>query len=228
MTIGQVVARLRQVSPDISISKIRFLEEEGLVSPERTAGGYRKFSSMDLARVELILRMQKELFLPLSVIREKLIDYDRGKVPAEIRQLMGSVEPLALPLDEAEMASIEDIPSTLGIPISFVKELASFGLIELLDGGQSPGLTRADIQIVRTCWDMRRFGVEPRHLRMYETFAERETAFFSQILMPAFRHRTPETRQKLVEALSDLTTLSEQLTSSLVRRSLGRVFEDVV
>jgi len=228
MTIGQVVARLGQVSPDISISKIRFLEEEGLISPERTAGGYRKFSSMDLARVELILRMQKELFLPLSIIREKLVDYDRGKVPAEIRQLTGSAEPLALPLDEAERVSIEDIPSTLGIPISFVKELASFGLVEVLDGEQSPGLTRADIQIVRTCWDMRRFGVEPRHLRMYETFAERETAFFSQILMPAFRHRTPETRQKLVEALSDLTSLSERLTTSLVRRSLGRVFEDVV
>jgi len=228
MTIGQVVARLRQVSPDISISKIRFLEEEGLVAPERTAGGYRKFSSADLARIELILRMQKELFLPLSVIREKLVDYDSGKMPAEIRQLMGATEPVALPLDEAERVSLEDVPSTMGVPISFVNELASFGLIELHAEEKGPQLTRSDVDIVRTCWDMRRFGVEPRHLRMYETFAERETAFFSQILMPAFRHRTPETRQKLVETLSELTALSERLTSGLVRRSLGRVFEDVV
>ena len=228
MTIGEVVERLKSANPDLSISKIRFLEEEGLINPERTAGGYRKFTTADVARVELILRLQKEHFLPLAVIREKLADYDKGKMPAEFRQAVGKVESVRLPLEEAQSVPLEDVPSALGLPASFIKELAEFGLIELADGEHGKELSRTDVQIAHVCWDMRRFGVEPRHLRMYETFAERESTFFSQILMPAFRHRTPETRQKLVETLGELTGLTEQLTSHLVHRALGRVFEDVM
>lgn len=227
VTIGEVVERLRSAYPDLSISKIRFLEEEGLISPERTAGGYRKFASTDIARVELILRLQKENFLPLAVIREKLADFDKGKLPAELRSTVGAVERSSSAPDEGGAIPIEDVPTALGLPSSFIKELEEFGLIVLTDGSGGKELGRADVQIAHVCWDMRRFGVEPRHLRMYETFAEREAAFFSQILMPAFRHRTPETRQKLADTLGELTGLTEQLTSSLLRRALGRVFEDV-
>lgn len=227
VTIGEVVERLQNAYPDLSISKIRFLEEEGLISPERTPGGYRKFTATDIARVELILRLQKENFLPLAVIREKLADFDKGKLPAELRPVAGGSEPAALTLDDAETVPLDDVPTALGLPSSFIKELAEFGLVVLIDGARGKELTRADVQIAHVCWDMRRFGVEPRHLRMYESFVEREAAFFSQILMPAFRHRTPETRQKLGETLGELTGLTEQLTSSLLRRALGRVFEDV-
>ncbi|MDZ4180155.1 MAG: MerR family transcriptional regulator [Coriobacteriia bacterium] len=228
VTIGEVVDRLAGTYPDLSISKIRFLEEEGLISPERTAGGYRKFAQADVSRIDLILRLQKEHFLPLAVIREKLADYDKGKVPVELRPVVGAAETMSLPLEEAETLALEEVPSVLGLPTSFVNELAEFGLIELIAGDHGPELSRADVHVTHVCWDMRRFGVEPRHLRMYETFAEREASFFSQILMPAFRHRTPETRQKLVDALAELTGLTEQLTAHLVRRSLGKVFEDVV
>lgn len=228
MTIGEVVDRLRQLSSDVSISKIRCLEEEGLITPERTAGGYRKFSTADVARIEMILKMQSDLFLPLAVIREKLQEYDKGKVPAEMRQFSGISEAVSLPLDDSATTLLEDVPSALGLPISFVKELESFQLIKFITTDRGLELSNADTQIAHVCWDMRRFGVEPRHLRMYETFAERETTFFSQILLPAFRHRTPESRQKLLESLDELIALSEQLTSHLVRRSLGRVFEDVM
>ncbi len=228
LTIGEVVEKLQGTHPDLSISKIRFLEEEGLISPERTAGGYRKFAQADVARIDLILRLQREHFLPLAVIRDRLADYDKGKVPVELRQVVGAVETVSLPLEDAETVPLDDAPSQLGLPTSFIKELAEYGLIELVDGAKGPELGRADVHIAHVCWDMRRFGVEPRHLRMYETFAERESTFFSQILMPAFRHRTPETRQRLVETLGELTELTEQLTSHLVRRALGRVFEDVM
>jgi DNA-binding transcriptional MerR regulator len=83
LTIGEVVQRLEGSYPDLSISKVRFLEEEGLVSPERTAGGYRKFSQADVSRIEMILRLQREHFLPLAIIREKLADFYRGKIPSE-------------------------------------------------------------------------------------------------------------------------------------------------
>jgi DNA-binding transcriptional MerR regulator len=227
MTIGEVVDRLIAAYPDLSISKLRFLEDEGLISPERTPGGYRKFTQADLQRVELVLRLQKDHFLPLAVIREKMAEYDKGRIPTELRQTAVIAEPVALPLDEAEATLVEDAPSSLGVPVSFVRELAEFGLIEVAEGDHGDEISRADVSIVHATWDLRRFGVEPRHLRMYETFADREAAFFSQILMPAFLHRTPETRQKLVETLNELTSLTDELKSRLLRRALGRVFEDL-
>lgn len=228
MTIGEVVKRLGSTFPDLSISKVRFLEEEGLIVPQRTQGGYRKFTQNDVKRIELILKLQREHFLPLAVIREKLAEFDRGKMPAELRPSTGGAgEPVALPLDDAETVMVEDVPSTLGLPISFIEELAEFGLVEILEGDQGPEIDRLDVQIAHAAWDLRKFGVEPRHLRMYETFAERESAFFSQILMPTFRHRTPETRQKLVDTLGELTGMTAELKSHLLRRALGQTFEDL-
>jgi DNA-binding transcriptional MerR regulator len=228
MTIGEVVDRLVSAYPDLSISKLRFLEDEGLITPERTPGGYRKFTQADLGRVEIVLRLQRDHFLPLAVIREKLAEYDRGRMPAELRQVVPSVaQPVALPLDEAQMVRVDDAPAALGVPVTFVRELAEYGLLEVSKGDHGDEIGKIDVAIVHAAWDLRRFGVEPRHLRMYETFAERESSFFSQILMPAFRHRTPETRQKLVETLTDLTTLTEELKGRLLRRALGKTFEDL-
>lgn len=229
MTIGEVVERLSSAYPDLTISKIRFLEEEGLVSPERTPGGYRKFGPTDVSRVELILRLQREHFLPLAVIREKLAELDRGRVPSELETAVAtSAQAATLPFEEAETVPVSSAPAVLGLPVTFVHELTDFGLVAPVAGDDGPELTRSDVAIAHTCWDLRRFGVEPRHLRMYDTFAEREAALFSQILMPAFRHRTPETRQKLIGTLEDLTRLAEDLKRRLLKRSLGKVFEDVV
>jgi DNA-binding transcriptional MerR regulator len=229
MTIGEVVERLSTTYPGLSISKVRFLEEEGLISPERTPGGYRKFTQTDVGRIELILRLQKEHFLPLSVIREKLADYDRGKVPTELRSSMNQAgETATLPFEDTETVAVDDAPTSLGLPASFIDELVEFGLIEMLEGDDGSELSRDDVAVAHACWDLRRYGVEPRHLRMYETFAEREATLFSQILMPAFRHRTPETRQKLVETLSELTEHTGDLKSHLLRRALATSFEDLV
>lgn len=228
MTIGEVVDRLKPAFPDLSISKVRFLEEEGLIAPDRTQGGYRKFAPADVARVELILRLQKEHFLPLAVISERLVDYDRGKMPPELRQAAVPVEQTALSLEEEGTIGVEDIPGSFGIPVTFVRELAEFGLIDVAETDEgTEEVDRADAAIIHAAWDLRRFGVEPRHLRMYESFSEREAALFSQILMPAFRHRTPETRQKLLETLAELEGLTDDLKSRLLRRALLRTFEDL-
>lgn len=228
LTIGEVVQRLQGAYPDLSISKVRFLEEEGLVAPERTQGGYRKFSQADVARVEMILRLQKEHFLPLAVIREKLSDFDRGRIPAELqRASVGMTAPLPLMAEDEGPLALEDAPNVLSIPVSFIRELNEFGLVVIVRGDSGDEIARADVQIVHAAWELRRFGVEPRHLRMYENFADREAALFSQILMPAFRHRTPDTKQKLSETLVELGALTDELKSRLLRRSLGRVFEDL-
>lgn len=227
MTIGEVVERLSNTYPGLSISKIRFLEEEGLVTPERTPGGYRKFTQADLSRIELILRLQKEHFLPLAVISEKLEEFDRGKMPTELRDSGAAPEAATLPFEEAQSVRVDDVPNSLGLPLSFIEELVEFGLIVPDDEDGDRVLKADDVSVAHACWDLRRFGVEPRHLRMYETFAEREATLFSQILMPTFRHRTPETRQKLLDTLTDLTRLTSDLKSHLLRRAVSSTFEDV-
>jgi DNA-binding transcriptional MerR regulator len=228
MTIGELVENLTPAHPDLTISKVRFLEDEGLVTPERTAGGYRKFSTSDVARVDLIVRLQKEHFLPLSVIREKLKDFDKGKVPEELRPMVTRPESVAQPFETGEPVLLEDVPSALGFPVSFVRELAEFGLVRLAKGERGDELPRVDVQIAHTCWDMRAYGVDPRHLRMYETAAEREASLFQQILMPAYRHRTAETRQRLLESVSELMRLTDELKRALARRAVADAFEDVV
>jgi len=227
LTIGEVVQRLQSTHPDLSISKVRFLEDEGLLSPERTQGGYRKFAMSDVARVDTILKLQKEHFLPLAVIKEKLVELDRGRIPAELqRAAVGVAEPITKVVGDDGPVLVDDVPNLLSVPASFVRELAEFGIVRIIPGEQGEELDRADIASVHAAWDLRKFGVEPRHLRMYETWAEREASLFAQIVLPAFRHRTPESRQRLGETLSELGSLTDQLKGRLLRRALGKAFED--
>ena len=228
LTIGEVVQRLEPAYPDLSISKVRFLEEEGLICPERTPGGYRKFATSDVSRIEMILRLQRDHFFPLAVIREKLADVDRGRIPAELQKGPAAIAP-PLPATDPSSASmrVEDAPQALGIPVSFIDELAEFGIVSLADGEHGREIDRADVAALHAAWDLRKFGVEPRHLRMYEMFAEREAALFSQILMPAFKHKTAESKHKLTETLTQLGELTDELKGRLLRRALGKAFEDL-
>jgi DNA-binding transcriptional MerR regulator len=227
LTIGEVVQRLKTAHPDLSISKVRFLEDEGLISPERTQGGYRKFSQSDVARIEMILTLQRDHFFPLAVIREKLAEVDRGRIPAELQRVGAAVaEPVAAAGVGEGPLLLEDIPGSLGIAESFVRELGEFGVVAIATTPDGPAMDRADLPALHAAWDLRRFGVEPRHLRMYDTFAGREASLFAAILMPAFRHRTPESRAKLSETLTELGDLTDQLKGRLLRRALSKAFED--
>lgn len=226
MTIGQLVETLSKTHPDVTISKVRFLEEEGLVNPERTAGGYRKFGTADVARIELILRLQKEHFLPLAVIREKLRDIEKGKVPPELRPVATKVEAVALPFEDAERIPLDKAPTALGLPLSFLKELIEYGLVVPVGGEGGEELTHSDVAVAHACWDLRRYGTEPRHLRMYESLASREAALFSQILMPTLRQRTPEARTKLDETLRELLDTTGDLKRHLLERALARTFDE--
>ncbi|MGB4592655.1 MAG: MerR family transcriptional regulator [Coriobacteriia bacterium] len=228
MTIGEVVEKLKAEHPDLTISKVRFLEDEGLVSPERTSGGYRKFHAQDLTRIELVLRLQKDHYMPLAVIREKLKDLDKGRMPADIEPVVARGEAMSLPFEAAETIPVASAPDALGLPVAFVRDLAEFGLVALIQGEHGEELSAPDVAIAHACWDLRKFGIEPRHLRMYATFADREATFFSQALMPSFRHRTPETRQKLLDALNELTELTNALKRSMLHRALTRAFDDVM
>lgn len=221
-SIGEVLVTVKTEFPDITISKIRFLESEGLIEPERTPSGYRKFYDKDLERLRSILKMQRDEYLPLKVIKERLLQQETGD--GEVTEVTG--EDAAEPADElAEpptglQMSIEEMSAATGIDRDRIKELESFGLV-CSHGPESARYYDGDDYIVLSIVkDFFRFGVEPRHLTMYKHFAEREATFFESIVMPQLRQRNPDARRTATSSLTELAKASRKLKGALLRTNL--------
>jgi DNA-binding transcriptional MerR regulator len=206
MSIGEVLAELRAEFPDITISKLRFLEAEGLVEPRRTPAGYRKYSAADVARLRFVLAAQRDHYLPLRVIREQLT----GVAPLCSVTVPGVPEPVAPRLDRAELLARS------GLTESALDELAAHGLIR-----DRAGRYDADALTVATvAAQLARYGLEPRHLRGYRTAADREVGLFAQLVAPVARQNTPAARDRAAETVRELAALSQQLHAALVRIGL--------
>lgn len=231
LTIGKVVRRLQRQYPDLSVSKVRYLEDEGLLNPSRTPGGYRLYSSRDIQRLETILYLQKSKFLPLSVIKEEL---DGKKVSEEHEAEQGSssdpFEPLPDPMSavDAAMADqlypIERVPEVLGIPIALVRRLSDCGIIRLRRSPAGRDLVDGhDIPLIRACAELGRFGIEPKNLRQYVTASNRESPMFEQALVSISRHQgesEKDRRHRRNLALDRMLALTNSVRSALIRRSL--------
>ncbi len=225
LSIGQVVNLLRSAYPDLSNSKIRFLEEEGLITPHRTPKGYRQYSKEDVDRLEVILHLQKTRYMPLNVIKAKLDNAPSLDALAFEVGLL-SEEPLKTePVEEeSKLCTIEDIPDRLGVEISFVRQLIDNDIISLVRSPQNRELIdSADFNIIRTCAELRRFGIEPRNLRQYVAAANRESAMFEQVLIAMLGRddNAPDRQEKLEKAFDTLRALTEVVHGSLLKR---RVF----
>jgi DNA-binding transcriptional MerR regulator len=201
-TIGSVCRRLQADFPDISISKIRYLEDQGLLSPKRTRGGYRLFGEDDIERLETILRLQRDEFLPLRVIRQELAS-PSGK---DRRRRSGS-----LAAEEAEIA-IEELCERAGITQAQARELAEYGLLE-------PPLTPYDADTAAVCARLVSAGADVRHLRKFATAAGNQ-ADLLEALVPKLRSRNPEARQGAVDDLLALAELAQELNQLLFWRAL--------
>ncbi len=222
-SIGEVLVSVKTEFPDITISKIRFLESEGLIDPERTPSGYRKFYEKDVERLKSILRMQRDEYLPLKVIKERLLqqaDLDGQGEPAAAPAT--GVEPgeeLAEPPTGLQM-SIEEMSAATGIDRERIRELESFGLV-MSHGPEAARYYDGDDYIVLSIVkDLFRYGVEARHLTMYKHFAKRESDFFESIVMPQLRQRNPEARKAAVTSLTELAKASRKLKQALLRTNL--------
>jgi DNA-binding transcriptional MerR regulator len=208
--------------PDITISKIRFLESEGLIDPERTPSGYRKFYDKDVERLRSILKMQRDEYLPLKVIKERLLreESEDGRGPAPVEG--DGAEPeeeLAEPPTGLQM-SIEEMSAATGIDRDRIKELESFGLV-CSHGPEAATYYDGDDYIVLSIVkDLFRYGVEPRHLTMYKHFAEREATFFESIVLPQLRQRNPDARRIAASSLAELAKASRKLKQALLRTNL--------
>jgi DNA-binding transcriptional MerR regulator len=228
MTIGEVIKALSSQFPSLSISKVRYLEEEGLIKPKRTPGGYRKFSQDDLKRLEIILKLQKEEFLPLNVIKQRLAAMDRGEeivIEPKIHPL--SVEDIFTPPTEVVYFSLEDAAKKTGITVEELKSLETFGLLEAKQTEEGKVFDSSDIELINIVHQMGKFGIEPRHLRMYQHFADREASFFEQVLMPTIKQGRPETSIRGPEILAELIKLSEAFKRLLLRRTIQEYFQDL-
>ena len=214
LTIGSVCGMLKDEFPDISISKIRYLEDQGLIAPRRTRGGSRLFSEDDVERLETILRLQRDEFLPLRVIRKEL-----SSPAAKERRRK---RPLGLGGDDVAL-NLDGLCERAGIDARLARELEEYGLIQGRALGGDRIYSGLDAEIAVASGQLMRYGIDPRHLRMFRTAADREAGLLEAIVAPALRARSPERRRNGVEDLEALATHAQQLGRLLLLRSLRRL-----
>ncbi|HEV8249816.1 MAG TPA: MerR family transcriptional regulator [Gaiellaceae bacterium] len=213
LTIGTVCGRLKDEFPDISISKIRYLEDQGLLTPKRTSGGYRLFSEDDVERLTTILRLQRDEFLPLRVIRQELASPTSKERRRRRRAGLAEVEPLLEPAELAERAGIR--PEQL-------RELEEFGLLLPTVADGQKRYPESDVDVAHLCARLAEYGVGPRHLRTLRTSADRVASLIEAITAPALRSRSPERRKAGIEDLRSLGELTQELAGLLLWRQLRR------
>ncbi|MGI8750565.1 MAG: transcriptional regulator FtsR [Thermoleophilaceae bacterium] len=228
LTIGAVCKAVEREFPDISISKIRYLEDQKLISPRRTPGGYRLFAPTDVTRLRTILRLQRDEFLPLRVIRQELAS---GRLKDEASNGEGPVKPDPRGMRRAtvEMRSggslyrLDEILEETGADAALIKELEDYGVLraEKRDGEKLYDDTEREI--VRAVTELKRFGVGGRNLRVFRTSADREAALLEQIFAPALRSRNVERRKEAVQALENLAATASYLKHLLLIRDLRKI-----
>ena len=229
LSIGAVLAQLRPEFPDVTISKIRFLESEGLVCPGRTPSGYRQFAAADVERLKFVLAAQRDHYLPLKVIKEQLDAADEGRTsgaplsPRLAKNLNGSSrEPVAADFvagPEIRMTR-EEFLAEVGIDKATLGELEQYGLVK----PGAAGFYNPDAVVVaRTVKTMTEFGIEPRHLRAFRASADREVGLLEQIVTPLQRQHDPDARARADEVVRELAALSVTLHTLLVKAGLRAV-----
>jgi DNA-binding transcriptional MerR regulator len=226
VTIGNVCKALQQEFPDISISKIRYLEDQKLLSPRRTQGGYRLYTQSDIQRLRTILRLQRDEFLPLRVIRQELAG---GRAEREVTTPQPAADgrsmrrALVSTRDPGALYSLEDVVEETGADAGLVRELVDYGVIK---GDVRAGVRYFDEterEIVRAVSELARYGVGGRNLRVFRSSADREAQLLQSILAPALRSRNPERRREAIEALENLASVTTHLKHLLLIRDLRKI-----
>ncbi|NUR08870.1 MAG: MerR family transcriptional regulator [Nocardioidaceae bacterium] len=231
MSIGEVLEQLRPDFPGLNISKIRFLEAEGLIEPERTPSGYRKFSHQDVERLRYVLTCQREAYLPLKVIREHLDAIDRGleppalngaatpQVPRVVLAGDGNPSPESFAPDASDLRlSRAELLAGAGIDDALLEQLETFGLVRPRQG--STPYDGDALVIAKTAGELAAFGLEPRHLRAFKTAADREVGLVEQVVMPMRRSREAGASGRAEEAGAQIAALSVRLHAALVKAGL--------
>jgi DNA-binding transcriptional MerR regulator len=216
-TIGSVCEGLREEFADISVSKIRYLEDQGLIAPSRTRGGYRLFSPDDVERLTTILRLQRDEFLPLRVIREAL--EGPGSTPERTRKRNVGLTDSEDEIDAAELRQ------RAGVTPEFVRQLEEYGVVESRVEGGDNLYRESEADIAAACARLAQFGIDARHLRTFLTATGRQAALVEQLVAPGLRSRNPERRKGALDDLESLARVAQELSHLLFMRDLRAVVE---
>jgi DNA-binding transcriptional MerR regulator len=224
ITIGAVCKALAQEFPDISISKIRYLEDQKLLTPRRTPGGYRLYTQGDVARLRTILRLQRDEFLPLRVIRQELASGRSGEAPAPSRE---NVRPRRVAVSVREhsgaLFSLEEVLEDSKADGKLVRELEEYGVVKGEVRGGVRYYDETEREIIGAVAELARYGVGGRNLRVFRSSADREASLLQQILAPALRSRNPQRRKEALEALENLAAVTTHLRHLLLVRDLRKI-----
>jgi DNA-binding transcriptional MerR regulator len=232
MSIGEVLSALRPDFPDVTISKIRFLESEGLIEPQRAPSGYRKFTHEDVERLRYVLSAQRDHYLPLRVIKDHLDALDRGlepppmpgggpRVPRAVTDGDGYPSPESFGRDRTELRlSRAELLEAAEIDEPLLAQLEEYGLVVPRRGG-APYDADA-VVVAKTAGELAAFGLEPRHLRPFKGAADREVGLVEQLVVPLLRQRNPEARARAEEVVREVAALSVRLHAALVKSGLHR------
>jgi DNA-binding transcriptional MerR regulator len=224
VTIGAVCKALHQEFPDISISKIRYLEDQKLLAPRRTQGGYRLYTQSDIARLRTILRLQRDEFLPLRVIRQELAGgRNEGDVPPAAGERPAPRRAGVQVHDSGSLYSLDDVVEDTGADPKLVRELVEFGVIKGENRGGVQYYDETEREIIRAVSELARYGVGGRNLRVFRSSADREAQLLQSILAPALRSRNPERRKEAIEALENLASVTTHLKHLLLIRDLRKI-----
>lgn len=231
LSIGEVLAKLRPDFSDVTISKIRFLESEGLIEPQRTPSGYRKFTPDDIQRLRYVLSAQRDQYLPLKVIREHLEAMDRGleppaspgsspRVPVSVVRGGGFPEADEFARDGADLRlSRDELLATAEIDSELLSALESYGLIaSRRNGGHYDGDA---VVVAKAAGELAGYGIEPRHLRAFKSAADREAGLIEQVVTPLLHGRGADAKGRAEETTRTLAALSVRLHAALVKAQLG-------
>lgn len=222
MSIGEVLGQLRPDFPDVSISKIRFLETEGLVEPQRSPSGYRRFTDDDVARLRYILTVQRDHYLPLRVIKEQLEQLDRGM---ELVTDGGTVTPYTVAAPKKGDAnevllSRASLIEAAAISAELLDELESYGLVTPL---RKNTYDAEALFVARTVGELAEYGLQPRHLRAVRTAAEREVDLVGQVVAPLLKQRGTDSRARAEETAGQVARLTMRLHAALVEAGVRRI-----
>jgi DNA-binding transcriptional MerR regulator len=223
LTIGAVCKILQGEFDDVSISKIRYLEDQKLLSPRRTSGGYRLYSQADVERLRTILRLQRDEFLPLRVIRQELAGGDVVLGDGDRKPAAGGVRRAILVDTSRAYLSVEEIVEETGAREELIRELENFGIVQPEKREGKVVYDETDREIVRAANELSRVGVGARNLRVFRSSADREANLLEALLGPSLRSRNPERRKEALESLESLAATVSHLKHLLLVRDLRRL-----
>lgn len=220
LKIGEVVDLLKAEFPEISISKIRYLEDEKLISPKRTSGGYRLFSKSDVERLRTILKLQRDEFMPLRVIRQEMSGKGTMAVRPAANRGFKKISLKTQPGEETKSYTLPEALEVSGASEELVRELEEYGLISGGAAGKTKRYDDTDVEVMAAAADLAQFGVAARNLKTLKSSVDRESSLLMQIMAPALRSQNPETRQNGVASLEKLATVSAYLKHLLLIKDL--------